>query len=60
MRVLAGTHSDVRGVVGHVVEGSSHQQGACGGGTGVSQEGEADEGLRQEGDDLFLLAVSQW
>ena len=56
MRVLAGTHS----VVGHVVEGSSHQQGACGGGTGVSQEGEADEGLRQEDDDLFLLAVSQW
>ena len=47
-------------VVGHVVEGSSHQQRSCGGGTGVSQEGEADEGLRQEGDDLFLLAVSQW
>jgi len=41
VRVLAGTHS----VVGHVVEGSSHQQGACRGGTGVSQEGEADEGL---------------
>ena len=60
MRVLAGTHSDVRGVVGHVVEGSSHQQRSCGGGTGVSQEGEADEGLGQEDDDLFLLAVSQW
>jgi len=45
VRVLAGTHSDVRGVVGHVVEGSSHQQRSCRGGTGVSQEGEADEGL---------------
>ena len=50
MGVLAGSNSDVRNMVSHVVSevvsGVGHQDGASGGRTGHGQEGEADESLR--------------
>ena len=54
MGVLAGPDSEmVRGVVGHVVKRSSHQDRSSGGGPGIGQEREADKSLRQGNDKCF-------
>ena len=58
MRVLAGPDSEmVRGVVGHMVKRSSHQDRSSGGGPGIGQEREADKSLRQGNDKCFETRV---
>ena len=58
MRVLAGPDSEmVRGVVGHMVKRSSHQDRSSGGGPGIGQEREADKSLRQGNDKWFETRI---